>query len=220
MPPLIVAWDIETCPFEISSFSPTEKRRYETELRVRQDRRPDEPSDEASRLVRSVHPSLGWICCIGAVSGTIAGGPNTPKTWTAASPEEEKALLSEFWTAVEGFPRSVTWATFNGKRFDASFLSARSLRHGLSPTRHDLLNTYPYNDRPHADLSRLWPQRYRLEDLCKLLGVSSPKDAMDGGSVARAVQEGRLDDVRKYGKRDVLATFQCASAAKSLLWES
>jgi len=150
MPTLIVAWDIETCPFEINTFSPSEKRRYETELRVRQDRRPDEALDEASRLVRSVHPFLGWVCCISAVSGTIADGPNTPTTWTAASPEKEPGLLAEFWTAIEGFSGAVTWVTFNGKRFDAPFLSARSLRHvgSLAAPRNPACATRPLGHLP------------------------------------------------------------------------
>jgi hypothetical protein len=135
--------------------------------------------DAASRLVRSVHPFLGWICCISAVSGTLGSGTeglNEPITWTARSPDEEADLLKVFWEAVAGFPKGTLWITFNGKRFDVPFVEARSAARDISPTRSDLRDTYPYSMRPHADLAHLWPQHYSLDGLCALLGVPSPKE--------------------------------------------
>jgi DNA polymerase elongation subunit (family B) len=217
MSDLFVAWDLETCPFDFDTYTDAQNERYDTELRIRSNRRPDEPRSSSSRLVRSVHPFLGWICCISAVSGTAEGGPNQPRSWTAATPDAEDVLLSRFWDAVAGFNGSVTWVTFNGKRFDVPFLTARSLHHGIAPTRGDLLDTYPYNHRPHADLSNLWPQHYRLADLCDLLGVDSPKKDIDGSQVADAVAEGRIEEVAQYGRADVQATFACMQAATPLL---
>jgi hypothetical protein len=217
MSTLVVAWDIETCPHAFDSFSDSQQNRYDAELRARSNKDPDRPRAETSRLVRSVHPFLGWICCISAVSGTLEDGPNAPCSWTAKTPDEERALLSQFWTAVEEFPSSVRWATFNGKRFDVPFVTARSLHHGLAPSRHDLQDTYPYNPRPHADLIRLWPQHFGLDDLCDLLGVASPKEEIDGSDVAAAVDEGRIDEVAQYAQQDVLATFRCLQAAWPLI---
>ena len=116
--------------------------------------------------------------------GDINGEPGPTRSLTASAPEEEAALLEDFWTGVSKIDGPVVWASFNGKRFDAPYIAARSARHGLTPSRQDLLNTYPYKQRPHADLSNLWPQVYGLEDLCDLLSVPTPKSDMDGSQVA------------------------------------
>lgn len=49
----------------------------------------------------------------------------------------------------------------------------------------------------------------RLEDVCELLGVESPKQGMDGSRVGHAVADGRVDDVRRYCEADVMATLNC-----------
>ncbi len=205
----IVAWDIETCPQPLSAFTEAQRARYEQELAYQRERRPELSEDEASRLARSTHPFLGWICCISAVSGTLRDGPNRPVSWTAETPDAEDGLLAAFWEAVARFPRGTLWVTFNGKRFDVPFVEARSAQHGIAPSRADLTNTYPYRHRPHADLARLWPQHYALADLCELLGIASPKARLDGSQVARCVADGRIDEVSAYCERDAVSTFEC-----------
>ena len=180
-----VAWDIETCPVPLDALSRAQQARYDNELAYKLSRESVMDRQTASRLVRSIHPFLGWICCISAVSGTLDSsasgsgasgrGHNEPVSWTASSPGEEAGLLEAFWSAVADFPPGTTWVTFNGKRFDVPYVEARSVAHGLTPSRADLRDTYPYNTRPHADLACLWPQHYSLDGLCDLLGVPSPK---------------------------------------------
>ena len=175
-----VAWDIETCPVPLDALSRAQQARYDNELAYKLSRESVMDRQTASRLVRSIHPFLGWICCISAVSGTLDSGAsgrghNEPVSWTASSPDEEAGLLEAFWSAVADFPPGTTWVTFNGKRFDVPYVEARSVAHGLTPTRADLRDTYPYNMRPHADLACLWPQHYSLDGLCDLLGVPSAK---------------------------------------------
>jgi hypothetical protein len=208
----IVAWDIETCPQSLESLTEAQQARYDMELAYKLDRNPDMDEADASRLVRSVHPFLGWTCCIAAVSGTLDSGPNEPVSWTAASMDDEAALLQAFWQAVAAFPRGTLWATFNGKRFDVPYVEARSAAHGITPTRQDLRNTYPYSHKPHADLAWLWPQHYALDGLCGLLDVPSPKSDVDGSQVAGLVADGRVGEVAAYCERDVVATFRCAQS--------
>ena len=213
----IVAFDIETCPQDASSLSVAQESRLEQQLSYHQGRSPDLSEDAISRKARSLHPFLGWICCISAVMGDVDGEPGTPRSLTASSPEEEAELLADFWTGVSKIDCPVVWASFNGKRFDAPYIAARSARHGLTPTREDLLNTYPYKQRPHADLSNLWPQVYGLADLCDLLGVPTPKSDLDGSQVASAVADGRIDEVAAYCERDVVATFRCLQKVSHVL---
>lgn len=141
----------------------------------------------------------------------------TPFSWSASAPEEEEAMLESFWSDLEGLQGRPRWATYNGKEFDVPFLTARSSFHGLSPTREDMIDTYPFNHEPHVDLSKVWLSvSSSLEEMCDHLGVESPKeDGMDGGAVATAVSEGRMDEVEAYCERDVVATFRCLS---SLQW--
>jgi len=213
----LIAWDIETAPLPESALSEAQQARRERQLSYVSERSPDQPAAEQDRLVRSTHPFLGWICCISAVSGTIDDGPRAPKSWTATAPGEEADLIRAFSEAVNGFGGEVRWVTFNGKRFDVPFLEARTMAHGLSPTRADMRNTYPYNHAPHADLMNLWPFHYGLAGLCELLGVESPKGEMAGADVAGAVAAGEVARVARYCERDVVATFKCAMAARGLL---
>lgn len=210
-----VAWDIETCPLPLDGMTEAQRRRYEKELRRQLERTPAMAEEEASRLVRSVHPMLGWICCISAVSGTDT--PNTPRSWSAASPGDECDMIHQFWNDIAPF-RSPVWVTFNGKRFDVPWLIARSAHYHLTPTRHDLLNTHPYQHRPHLDLFHVLPQSFSLDDLCDHLAVPSPKSGLTATDVASAVADNRLDDVTSYCSSDVLATWSCAQCLRSLLF--
>jgi hypothetical protein len=213
----IVAFDIETCPQDASSLSAAQTARLEQQLDYHRGRSPDLEEDALSRKARGLHPFLGWICCISAVMGNLGGRPGTARSLTASAPKEEAELLDDFWTGVSKIDCPVVWASFNGKRFDAPYIAARSARHGLTPTREDLLDTYPYNQRPHADLSNLWPRVYGLEDLCDLLGVPTPKSDLDGSQVAGAVADGHIEDVAAYCERDAVATFRCLQKVSHVL---
>jgi hypothetical protein len=179
---------------------------------------------------QSLSPFLGYVCCVSAVSWRPSAPPASPVSWTAASPSEEKELLVDFWRGVEAFPDDTTWATFFGKGSDAPFLEARSFRWGVHPTRRDLLNTYPYRMHPHAYLAKLWPRlHYSPEDLCSLLDVPSPKQAVaagdgapsvcSGGGVAEAVEQGQIEAVSRYCEHDALATAHCLQQVPRTLWQ-
>jgi hypothetical protein len=40
---------------------------------------------------------------------------------------------------------------------------------------------------------------------------------MDGSQVAAAVEDGRINEVAEYGRKEVLATFQCLQATWPLI---
>lgn len=207
---MFIAWDLETCPLPRDALTEAGRQRLEQQMEAAGVAGLDPEHAEALK-VRSLHPMLGWICCLSVVAATDPGEPRTPRSYVATSPEGELELLRAFWSDLERLGnRSVTWITFNGKRFDVEFLLSRSLYHGLYPTRTDLLDQYPYSFSPHCDLMTIWRRSaMRLEDACELLGVESPKKEMDGSGVCEAVADGRLDDVRRYCEADVLATMAC-----------
>ena len=216
----LIAWDIETCPFPEDSYSEAQQSRYEERLAKRRAKHPDEDPDDASRLVRSLHPFLSWICCISAVRSPLGDAPNRPKSWTAATPDDEAELLDRFWDDIKHITSnasSIRWVTFNGKQFDVPFVEARSVHHGVTPFGKQLLDTYPFNDAPHLDLMKLWPMPLRLHELCELVGVDSPKDEGDGSRVADLVADGQIEQVARYCEKDVMATLACAKKVWPLL---
>lgn len=220
----LVAWDIETCPRPEEDLSESHRRRLrkESEHQMKKNGQPEaDPTDEARSKAASLHPMLGWICCISAAAGSVEDGPREPHSWTASSPEEEEKMLRSFWDdigAMTNRTRQIRWVTFNGKQFDVPFVSARSVKHGIHSTSEDLLNTHKYRTDSHLDLSNAWQSPwYGLEDLCDHLRVESPKDGFDGSDVAPAIENGETEKVRRYCEQDALATFRCAQETIPLL---
>ncbi|MEM1115556.1 MAG: ribonuclease H-like domain-containing protein [Bacteroidota bacterium] len=223
--PLVVAWDLETVPLPDDTLTDAQRRRLDVTIASERRRHPDLAPEAARRKAASLHPFLGWICCLSAVRLGDGDRPARPKSYTAASPADEAALLRAWWADAARLPRGTRFVTFNGKRFDADWLRVRSAAHGIAPTRADLLDTYPYNHQPHADLARTFGCAHSLDDLCDLLGVersdaSLPPDGgpcVSGPSVAEAVRAGRLDAVARYCEADVRATLECYARLTAFL---
>lgn len=139
----------------------------------------------------------------------------------AASPDEEADMLRRFWDDIQKLSNQagqVQWITCNGKRFSAPFLSARSVRHGITPTNSNILDTHKYRNGKHLDPANVWDAPwYGLADLCDHLGVDSPKGEFDGSDVAPAIENGNSEKVRRYCERDAVATFRCAQALQAVV---
>lgn len=219
------AFDIETCPLPIEAFGERQMRRYRKELDRLTEREPDRDPDDASRFVRGLHPWLGWICCVSIATPArqpsleshlpVSGfEPYETRSWTAATPDDEEALLTRFWDDLQDDDRlrKALVVSFFGKGFDSPFLKVRSLRHALQlpPIAGRVLSTHRWRNEPHVDLMHAFhPQRVGLADACDLLGVESPKGEIDGSQVAAAVEAGRIDLVARYCEGDTRATLEC-----------
>lgn len=225
-----LAFDIETVPLPVEWFSERQMRRYQKELaRVERDR-PEMDPEEQSRMARSLHPWLCWVCCVAAVTcqderpfdGHVpytGYDPYRAETWTAATPDDEADLLARFWAWLDVHAAGALVVGFNSKRFDAPVLRVRSLWHGLQiPTgAHRLLDTHRWRNEPHCDLLHvLDPHRVGLADACELLGVDTPKGDLDGGGVAAAIEAGQLDRVATYCAADARATLECYDVLRHL----
>jgi len=227
----VVAWDIETCPLPEARLAPAQKAYL--------DRKAEEialsgglPLPAARRKAAALSPVAGRICSIAAVRGGRYGAAGDPIVYLAPEPEGEPALLEAFWADVERLPPAARWVTFNGKRFDVGYVVGRTLHHGMEPSRKGLIGTHPYRAGSHVDLRWLLAgHALRLQDLCALLGVPSPKAAlgpgvnpdsgpdanpdaegMDGSQVAEAMAAGRFGAVAAYNAADALATLRCFQA--------
>ncbi|MEL7169318.1 MAG: exonuclease, partial [Bacteroidota bacterium] len=152
---MIIAWDIETAPLPLTSYSERQERRHEKELgKLMRNRGIGTSREELSSMARSLHPMLGYIACISVVRlDKRTMEPAEPKSYFGHLPGQEQLLLARFWEDIGTLPdRGLLWVTFNGKKFDADWLRVRSAYHGLKPTRKDILDTYPWKHRPHCDL--------------------------------------------------------------------
>jgi len=207
----IIAWDIETCPLDTNTFTSRQDRRHSLLVNAELDKNPSTSYEDASRKACSLHPMLGFICCISvAVEDEASLMRAEVHSFVADNPETERQLLIDFRDFVGEFRGMDTWVTFNGKRFDLDWLLHRCLHHGVqAPGNVRMMNRNPYQNQYHADLACVLKSPAGLADLCDHLGIESPKQAMDGSGVAQAVAEGRLDDVAKYCEADVLATLEC-----------
>ena len=200
------ALDVETCPLPAERLDPIRLLRLEQQA-ARIAQKDGLEATAARSKAASLHPLLGWICCVSVAIGEGAQVQRV-KSWTAASPDEEATLLVDLWEAL---PRlgAACWITFNGKRFDAPFLRLRSIANTVAMPDLGLFDLYPYSDRPHCDLMRVCERfAFSLSDLCVLCGIASPKAACTGAAVAEYVAAGDLDAVRAYCERDAQATYR------------
>ena len=127
-------------------------------------------------------------------------------------PMTEKDMLSAFWQGARGYTEFVS---YNGRGFDAPFLSIRSAIHGIRPTRNLLEGRYPYQQRDcrHVDLQDeltfygATNRKGGLHLYARAFGIKSPKaDGTSGDDVARLFREKKFLDIAKYNVGDLIAT--------------
>lgn len=120
-------------------------------------------------------------------------------------PMSEPDLLRAFWALAEDADLVVS---YNGRGFDVPFLIGRSLIRNV-PVRVDLMSSR-YSLRPHLDLYSVLGARGRgpssLDVICWSLGLTSPKEDMDGSMVAVEYDKGELAKIAEYNAGDVRAT--------------
>jgi len=142
------------------------------------------------------------------------------KIASVGNPEDdEPELIRRFFDLVEKLtPQLVSW---NGSGFDLPVLNYRALIHGVSAARFwdwgDDDREFKYNSylgRYHTrhldlmDVLAMYQPRGSagLDAMARLCGFPG-KVGMDGSEVHAAVQQGRLDDVRRYCETDVMNTY-------------
>ena len=124
----------------------------------------------------------------------------------------DRELAKQFWARVESVDGPLV--SFNGRGFDLPVLELQALRHGIAAPRYFNERNgqrYRYSDR-HYDLydflSNSGVHRIRggLDLLCSLLGLPG-KGAVRGRDVQSLWEAGRLDEIQRYCRRDVIQTY-------------
>jgi uncharacterized protein YjbJ (UPF0337 family) len=130
---------------------------------------------------------------------------------------DEKVLLEAFYKQLaEQLKHSTGEALHtpklighNNDYFDLPFLFKRSVIQGVKPCIDLKPNKYSNNI---FDTMTQWAgfgNRISLDKLCKVLGVESPKNEIDGSKVWDYILAGKISEVAEYCKDDVEATYQC-----------
>ncbi len=177
-------------------------------------------TEEEQQQVRErlgLYPLFGQIVAIGLLNpdsgrGEVhyqaPGGQAAPLEEDGVHfvPGSEPELLERFWRAVAPFDQIVT---FNGRGFDCPYILARSMVHGVRPTRE--LMPPRYRDA-HLDLlDQLCffgaTRRFSLDIWCRKLGIVSPKaQGVTGADVGRLFAQGEHLQIARYCARDLAAT--------------
>lgn len=136
--------------------------------------------------------------------------------------DDEKQLLDAFATLLNQCPRDVLLCAHNGKEFDFPYLCRRMLINQIKlPYLLDTAGKKPW-EVSHADTMELWKfgdyKNYTsLNLLAVALGISTPKDDIDGSKVAMVYwQDHDLERIRRYCEKDVVTIAQLLMRFKGL----
>jgi 3'-5' exonuclease len=206
--------DIETVP-AVESFELLEpKIQALWEKKSKQFRSPDQVAREVYERA-GIYSEFGRIICISV--GLIKG--KNPFTLRLKSfyGEDEKLVLSDFSAMLTRFCKTNKEATLcahNGKEFDYPYIARRMIINGLViPEILDNSGKKPWEVRL-LDTMDLWKfgdyKNYTsLELLTSVLGISTPKDDIDGSMVASVYYtEKDPERIVRYCEKDVLAIVQ------------
>jgi predicted PolB exonuclease-like 3'-5' exonuclease len=131
----------------------------------------------------------------------------------ALSDYSEENLAREFWARAERFEG--TLVSFNGRRFDVPVLELSALRHGIAAPIHfseDSLARNRHSATRHLDLFDYLTNfgavslAGGLDLLLKMIGMPG-KTGMDGSMVQEYFETGRLDEIHRYCRNDVVQTY-------------
>lgn len=135
---------------------------------------------------------------------------------TSFAGKDEKTILINFKRLLEkcfNHKKSLLCA-HNGKEFDFPYIARRMIIHQISlPEKLDLAGKKTW-EVPHLDTLDLWKfgdyKHYKsLKLLSHVLGISSPKEDMDGSQVAGTFYvENNLEKIINYCERDTIIVAQ------------
>jgi predicted PolB exonuclease-like 3'-5' exonuclease len=127
----------------------------------------------------------------------------------------EEALAREFWARAERFAGCLV--TFNGRRFDFPVLELAALRYGIAAPAHFAEGSTSararYSSERHLDLFDYLTNfgasggiRGGMDLLLKMIGLPG-KMEVDGSQVQELYEQGRLDEIHRYCRNDVVQTY-------------
>jgi len=209
----ILFLDIETVP-ESKDFNELDDEKQELWDQKSKYQRKDLFTPEEFYERAGIWAEFGKIICISVGYFNFNGDVRTFRT-TSFHGEESK-LLKEFKNLlITHFSSSKhLLCGHNAKEFDFPYIARRMLIHRIElPYKLNLFGKKPW-EIPHLDTMELWKfGDYKhftsLKLLANILGISSPKDDIDGSQVRQVYyEENDIDRIITYCEKDVVTTAQ------------
>jgi predicted PolB exonuclease-like 3'-5' exonuclease len=197
-----ICFDLETCPREdIEGFIPTPEaaRNLKDPVKIAADLE-EKRAEQLAKL--GLDWNLNRIVAIGWQTELMTS------PYVAITSLVEWMLLDKFWHEARG--RRLIG--FNARTFDVPVLIQRSRLLGVS---YRSVNLARFGRGEVTDLSDMltfddapctYVMKRTLTNFCKLFGVTTPDDPVEGKDIAALVQAGEWDAVRHHVKVDVLKT--------------
>lgn len=129
------------------------------------------------------------------------------------SSKGEKEMLLEFSNDIKQY-RTVNFVGHNIP-FDLTFIFHRCLHYKLFDLANIVRVDKGYTKGRDFDTQEMafggliWKGKISLHNLCKLLGVPTSKDDINGSEVLDAYLRGEIERIKAYCARDVAATRKC-----------
>ena len=150
--------------------------------------------------------TYGRICCISF--GYLDNDGN--KKISSFFGDDEKDIVESFNNLLKKIEKkSFNLSGFRIFYFDIPWILHKLHKYGIKPA--DIISLYdkkPWDARI-VDISDHWKQKFAytfsFDEMCYELGVTSPKEFMNGSEVHKKYWEGKFDDIRNYCERDVNA---------------
>jgi len=210
----ILFLDIETVPQEENwnSLSKTIQELFEQKTKYQ---RKDEFTAEQFYERAGIWAEFGKIICI-SVGYFVDVEKNKQLRLTSFYGDDEHQLLSDFKVLLDTHFANKTsvLCAHNGKEFDFPFIARRMIIHQIElPKKLNLFGKKPW-EVTHLDTLELWKfgdyKHYTsLKLLTSILGISSPKDDINGSEVAHVYyKEKDLQRIVTYCEKDTIAVAQ------------
>jgi uncharacterized protein YprB with RNaseH-like and TPR domain len=210
----ILFLDIETVPQEENwnSLSKTTQELFEQKTKYQ---RKDEFTAAQFYEKAGIWAEFGKIICI-SVGYFVDVEKNKQLRLTSFYGDDEHQLLSDFKVLLDTHFANKTsvLCAHNGKEFDFPFIARRMIVHQIElPKKLNLFGKKPW-EVPHLDTLELWKfgdyKHYTsLKLLTSILGISSPKDDINGSEVAHVYyKEKDLQRIVTYCEKDTIAVAQ------------
>lgn len=131
----------------------------------------------------------------------------------------EKEMLQEFYNDIK--PYGVVNFLGSNVKYDLLWIFHRALHFKLYDLANVVRMDRGYNKTKIVELMDLasgnieWKYRISLDNICKLLGVKSPKEeGINGSMVMDYYLAGRIEEIRQYNRRDVSQLIECYEILK------
>ncbi|QTD36225.1 3'-5' exonuclease [Polaribacter batillariae] len=210
----ILFLDIETVPQEEywSSVSKEMQKLFEKKTQYQ---RKEEFTAAAFYERAGIWAEFGKIICISAGYFVEVEKRNQLRITSFFGNDEYKILVDFKNLLNKHFSKpSNVLCAHNGKEFDFPFIARRMIVHQIElPQKLNLFGKKPW-EVPHLDTLELWKfgdyKHYTsLKLLTSILGISSPKDDIDGSEVANVYyKEKNIERIVKYCEKDTIAVAQ------------